>query len=100
MTTDATVEAALADLRTTAPRSLAPRTLTEVGLADWYARMPSPIGDLIVAWSGRGVSAVEAAIDDRGFAQAHEARTGRATYRVDRLPEGLAAAISRRLEGG
>jgi len=99
MTTDAIVEAALGDLRAAAPPSLAPRTLTEVGLADWYARIPSPIGELVVAWNGRGVSAVEAAGDDAAFEAAHQARTGRATYHADRLPERLAAAIGRRLDG-
>ena len=99
MTTDAMIETALGELRTAAPATLAPRTLTEVGLADWYARMPSPIGDLVVAWNGLGVSEVEAAGDDAAFEGTHRARTGRVAYRADRLPDRLAAAITRRLEG-
>ena len=45
---------ALAALRTTAPTTLAPNVLVEVGLADRYARFDSPIGPLVVAWNGRG----------------------------------------------
>ena len=99
MTTDATVEAALGELHASAPPSLAPRTLTEVGLADWYTRMPSPIGELVVAWNGLGVATVEAAADDTAFETAHRARTGRVAYRADHLPDRLANAITRRLEG-
>ena len=99
MTTDAMIETALGELRTAAPSTLAPRTLTELGLADWYARMPSPIGDLVVAWNGLGVSEVEAAGDDATFETTHRTRTGRIAYRADRLPDRLAAAITRRLEG-
>ncbi len=65
--------------------------LAEVGLAERFARFDSPIGPLVVAWNGLGVSAVEAAPDDAAF----EKRTprgpdGRSTaptaYRTDSLP--------------
>ena len=59
-TDDRTMESALAGLRVTAPASLAPNVLADVGLADLYARFDSPIGPLVVAWNGLGVSAVEA----------------------------------------
>ena len=99
MTTDAMIESTLGELRTVAPPTLARRTLTEVGLADWYGRMPSQIGELVVAWNGLGVVEVDAAGDDAAFERAHRARTGRVAYRADRLPDRLAAAITRRLEG-
>jgi O-6-methylguanine DNA methyltransferase len=101
MTTDTDIqtEPALAALRTTAPTSLAPNVLVEVGLADRYARFDSPIGPLVVAWNGRGVSEVEATSDDDAFEAAHRARTGRPAYRTDRLPDRLATAIGRRLDG-
>ena len=67
----------MTDLRTTAPPGLASSVLAEVGLADRYARFESPIGPLVVAWNGLGVSAVEAAPDDAAFEAAHVARTGR-----------------------
>jgi O-6-methylguanine DNA methyltransferase len=101
MTTDPTLQTdpALAALQTTAPATLAPNVLVEVGLADRYARFDSPIGPLVVAWNGRGVSEVEAASDDEAFETAHRARTGRPAYRADRLPDRLGTSIARRLEG-
>ena len=59
---------------------LAPNVLAEVGLADRYARFDSPIGPLVVAWNGLGVSAVEAADDDATFEADHLARTGRPAH--------------------
>jgi O-6-methylguanine DNA methyltransferase len=100
MTTTATeIETAMAALRTTAPASLRPGVLAEVGLADLYARFASPIGPLVVAWNGLGVSAVEAADDDGTFEAHHEERTGRRAYDAGSLPPRLATAIARRLEG-
>ena len=98
-TDDRTLETAMAALLTTAPATLAPNILADVGLADRYARFDSPIGPLVVAWNGLGVSAVEAAGDDASFEATHRLRTGRPAYRVERLPERLAAAIARRLGG-
>jgi len=99
MTTDNDMEAALAALPTEAPRSLAPNVLAEVGLADRYARFDSPIGRLVVAWNGLGVSAVEAVTSDARFEAAHLARTGRRAYPAEGLPDRLANAISGRLAG-
>jgi O-6-methylguanine DNA methyltransferase len=96
---DRTLEAALADLATTAPKTLAPEVLVQVGLADRYARIGSPIGPLVVAWNGLGVSTVESPTDDATFEAAHTARTGRPTYPAAALPARLEAAIGRRLDG-
>jgi len=98
-TDDRTMESALAGLGVAAPAGLVPNVLAEVGLADRYARFDSPIGPLVVAWNGLGVSAVEAADDDATFEANHLARTGRSAHPVERVPERLAAAIARRLEG-
>ncbi len=98
-TTDRDVEAAMTGLRTTAPATLRPSVLAEVGLADLYARFDSPIGPLVVAWNGLGVSAVEAAADDAAFEANHLARTGRPAYDAGELPPRLASAIARRLGG-
>jgi len=70
-----------------------------VGLVDRYARIDSPIGELVVAWNGLGVSTVEAATNDAAFAAAHAARTGRRTIPADQLPAALERAIRRRLDG-
>jgi len=98
-TTDTDVEAAMSALRTTAPTTLRPAVLAEVGLADLYARFESPIGPLVVAWNGLGVCVVEAADDDDAFETSHLTRTGRTAYDAGELPTRLATAIARRLEG-
>ena len=98
-TTDADIEAAVAALRTTAPTTLRPKVLADVGLADLYARFESPIGPLIVAWNGLGVSEVEATDDDAAFEARHQARTGRPAHDAGELPPRLASAIARRLDG-
>lgn len=96
---DRELEEAMATLLTTAPPSLAPGVLAELGLVDRYARIDSPVGTLVVAWNGLGVSAVEAATDDTAFEAAHEARTGRRAIAAEGLPVTLERAIRRRLEG-
>jgi O-6-methylguanine DNA methyltransferase len=96
---DSTVEAALADLTATAPGGLRPAVLVEVGLADAYAHIDSPIGPLTVAWNGRGVSSVGATVDDATFVARHRAVTGREAFAVEALPPRLADAIARRLAG-
>jgi O-6-methylguanine DNA methyltransferase len=98
--TDATdlETAALARLAVPAPATLRPSVLVEVGLADHYASIESPLGPLVVAWNGRGVSSVGQAHDDDEFEIRHRASTGRPAY-PGTLPPRLASAISRRLDG-
>lgn len=96
---DRDMEAAMTGLLTNAPPTLAPNVLVEVGLADRYARIDSPIGPLLVAWNGIGVSAVEAATDDADFQATHLARTGRPALPAAEIPDRLAAAIAQRLDG-
>jgi O-6-methylguanine DNA methyltransferase len=96
---DRELEEAMANLLMTAPPSLAPGVLAEVGLVDRYAYLDSPIGPLVVAWNGLGVSAVGAAVDDLTFEQSHEGLTGRRAIRAGQLPETLGRAIRRRLGG-
>ncbi|HEX2753899.1 MAG TPA: methylated-DNA--[protein]-cysteine S-methyltransferase [Candidatus Limnocylindrales bacterium] len=91
--------AALAGLREPAPPGLAHSTLVALGLADDYAVIPSPVGDLRVAWNGRGVSEVAGASDDQTFEARFHARTGRRAQRRDALPTDLARKIERRLGG-
>ena len=93
------MEAALADLGASAPARLRRAVLVEVGLADAYARMDSPIGPLTVAWNGRGVSMVDTAEDGATFEARHRAITGRHAFPTEALPARLADAIARRLGG-
>ena len=95
----AAIEAALSTLAEPAPARLGHATLVEVGLADDYALIDSPLGPLRVAWNGRGVSAVDGSPDDRAFERSFLARTGRGAERAAALPPRLAAAIGRRLAG-
>jgi O-6-methylguanine DNA methyltransferase len=96
---DAALAGQLAGLRTSAPDSLLPRTQIDVGLADAYAAIDSPIGPLFVAFNGLGVSTVEQAPDGPTFERRHVERVGRPAYRVAALPDRLGAAIDRRLSG-
>jgi len=89
---------ALADLTVTAPPSLRTSVLVEVGLADRYGRVDSPLGPLVVAWNGLGVVSVDIAGDDGAFEANHLASTGRHAIPSE-VPQRLANAIARRLEG-
>ena len=72
--------------------------LVEIGLVDRYARVESPLGPLVVAWNGRGVSTVDIAADDAAFEARHLATTGRGrSVRAAGLPAW--SAIARRLDG-
>lgn len=88
----------LAGLATRAPATLRTGVLVEIGLADLYDRIDSPLGQLIVAWNGLGVSAVDIAADDGAFEARHLATTGRPAA-PGQLPGRLATAIRRRLDG-
>ena len=96
---DRTLEEAMASLVTNAPATLAPGVLAAVGLADRYARIDSPIGDVIVAWNGTGVSEVADDAEAARFEAEHLARTGRRAILAERLPRDLEAAVRRRMAG-
>lgn len=93
------IEGQLQGLGATAPASLAPASLMAVGLADWYAPARSPIGDILVAWNGLGVSFIGGPEDHEGFEAAFRAEFARPLTRVSSLPAGLGRAIERRLAG-
>ena len=87
--------AALAGLRVPAPASVRPNVLVEIGLADRYGPIDSPLGRLVVAWNGLGVVSVDVAGDDGAFEASHLASTGRRAIPSD-VPPRLANAIARR----
>jgi O-6-methylguanine DNA methyltransferase len=93
------VETALASLGVPAPPALAPSTLVAVGLADEYAPVPSPVGDVHVAWNGRGVSLVDRVPDDETFETRFAASIGRPLRRAVAIPDRLGRALERRLAG-
>jgi O-6-methylguanine DNA methyltransferase len=88
----------LSGLRALAPSSVADRSLIEIGLADAYAPLSSPIGDVFVAWNGRGVSAIGSA-DARAFEDWFGRDIGRPLHRADAAPDRLTGLIERRLDG-
>jgi O-6-methylguanine DNA methyltransferase len=99
MTTETALETALRDLRLPAPPSLADAVLVGVGLADAFAALPTPIGAVLVAWNGRGVSYVSRAEDEPSFARRFAEEVGRPLRRAKAVPDRLASAIARRLAG-
>lgn len=58
------LEETLADLKTPAPEHLADGVLLGTGLADGFDTFDSPLGEVIVAFNIRGISAVDLAEDD------------------------------------
>jgi O-6-methylguanine DNA methyltransferase len=97
---DHRLEASLAELRTSAPEGLGFKALVEVGLADQYAPIETPLGRAYVAWNGRGVSWLAAGGGDgEAFAAHFRSHVGRPTRRADALPDRLGRAIERRLAG-
>lgn len=99
-TTHRSIEADLDDLRVPAPTTLRPAVLVETGLADYFAGIDSPIGPLVVAWNGRGVSLVDREDEDGVFESRHRAATGRPAFPAGGgVPPRLAAAIAARIEG-
>lgn len=88
-----TVAAALTDLRLPAPQGTADAVLRTLGLADGYDRLPTPIGDVFVAWNGRGVSFVDLAPNEATFEAEARAVLGRPL-----APAPLSPALRRRLE--
>ena len=93
------LERALAGLAVRAPETLAPATMVAVGLADRYAELPSPLGPIVVAWNGRGISLVDRAGDPGAFEARFAATVGRPLARSDAVPGDLARAIAARLAG-
>jgi O-6-methylguanine DNA methyltransferase len=89
----------LTGLRVAAPSIVAQHSLIEIGLADAYASLPSPVGEVFVAWNGRGISAVGSARDRDRFTDWFGRDIGRPLYPADGLPHRLERAIDRRLNG-
>ena len=96
---DVALEAALPRLAVQAPATLAPATLVAVGLADRYAELPSPLGPIVVAWNGRGISWVDRAGDRDAFERRFVERVRRPIHHADAVPADLARAVEARLAG-
>lgn len=82
----------------TVPSGLKGMVMATVALGDAYARVETPLGPALVAFTAAGVSALslEAA---PAFERAHQHRTGRRAYPVATLPAPLAQAVTAHLDG-
>ena len=90
--------AELAALEDHAPPGLRPDVLVAVGLADRYAPIPTPLGQLNVAWNGRGVSWLGSG-DREAFERGFHRSIHRPLAAADAVPDRLGEAIERRIEG-
>ncbi len=94
-----TVVTELEQLRTEAPPDVLPRVLVRTGLADGYTTRRSGLGEVWIAFNGRGVSAC-APIDAVDDVEAYlRAVTGRDSY-PEELPASLARQVDAALETG
>lgn len=83
-----------------APAGLVEDVLHAVGLADEYARWPSPVGDVFVAWNPRGISRLTLADEgESAFAADFAAVIARPLRPGGDVPRRVAAALERRLGG-
>jgi O-6-methylguanine DNA methyltransferase len=82
------------------PATLLPGVLTRVGLADEYVPLQSPIGDVFLAYNGRGVSALVLADEPERFEAGFRAEFGRTARPAARRPERLIGSVMRQLETG
>ena len=96
---EADLALSLARLAVRAPSTLAPAALVAVGLADRYAELPSPLGQILVAWNGRGISWVDRADDRADFEGRFAERVGRPLRPADAVPAALARAVEARIAG-
>jgi O-6-methylguanine DNA methyltransferase len=96
---DPAIVADLSRLAARAPETLAPSTLVAVGLADRYAELPSPLGPILVAWNGRGISWVDRAGDAAAFEERFARQVRRPIQRGDSVPAELARAVEARIAG-
>ena len=98
MNTELTDE--LASLTERAPEALLPNVLVGTGIADGVVRRPSAVGEVLVAFGGAGVTAVELAGDPGGFVTTYRNRFGRTALPVDRMPPRLARYVDGAIEAG
>ncbi len=91
------LEQSLAELKTSAPGHLSDGVLLGTGLADGFDTFESPIGEVIVAFNARGVSAVDLAED--AALDRFKARFGRPLLEA-KPPHGWRDRIRRALERG
>ncbi len=83
----------------TAPSTILPTVLGELGLVDRYFTLDSAIGPLLVAFSDQGITAVRQASDEAAFVAAYPRTYGRPLHALAAPPTTLARAIANQLAG-
>jgi O-6-methylguanine DNA methyltransferase len=76
-----------------APATLLPGVLSQIGLADAYTQMLTPIGRAYVAFRGERVLAVVPAASDAAFEAQYRARYRRPIHRAQELPARVERAL-------
>src|SRR5438270_6464559 len=99
MLTEDHVIAGLRALQDVRAPDLSATVLPEIGLADRYAPLDTPLGELYVAHNSHGISAVMYAGGDADFERMFRARFGRPAFREPGLPPRILQAAARHLEG-
>jgi O-6-methylguanine DNA methyltransferase len=92
--------AGLRGLRPEPPPTLRPAVLERVGLADAFVTVAGPVGPLLVAYNGLGVSATAPAGDEARFVARFLARHRRPLRRAGEPPARLLAQLRRYLDPG
>jgi O-6-methylguanine DNA methyltransferase len=82
--------------RVTAPPQLLGSVLAELGLADMYGSLPTPLGPVWVAWNRLGVSAVMKTATDLEFEELFARRFGRRPQPASHLPADLGSRFDLR----
>jgi|SRR5579884_1906762 len=75
--------------RVRAPATLLGSVLDDLDLGDRYGSLPTPLGEVFVAWNRQGVSAVMQAPDAEAFEARFRTRFGRPAHRAQQLPGDL-----------
>lgn len=89
---------ALAAMAAPAPDGVLPGVLFSTGIADGYVHRTSVLGDLIVAFGHKGVTAVELA--EAGFAHDYRERFGRGVVPMTEAPPAIARHLDAAIVAG
>lgn len=85
--------------RVTAPATLLPGVLMQIGLGDACWRLETPIGPMFIAYNKDGISAIIRARDFADFERSFRLRFGRPVFPVREPPVHLIRDISKQLSG-
>ena len=88
------------ELRVAAPESAINSSLAAIGIAAGYVTRPSALGTLYVAFSARGVTAVDLADSNTDFEQRYAHTHGRRALAVRRATGPIERHLDRAIETG